>query len=109
MEEAIERAIEGGWRRGERHVFIGISQFDVHDDPEAIILDPLFWQALGKADGWRYRCEGCGSEIYLDQFVCDQCEQKMTYKAGWYHYWHQLIDHLSENKPIDDFFNNLLK
>jgi hypothetical protein len=62
--EIIEKAIEGGWKRGvdaSKNVF----SFDIYEsgivysvdpvmyiDAEEMIIDPLFWQSLGKALGW---------------------------------------------------------
>lgn len=102
MEKAIKRALEGGWSARYTHSFY---QFN---DPQtknrkvpitSILLDKLFWQALGKVEGWD---EGC---------VNDE-EYKLTKYSQvwmWKHKWHQLIDHIAEGKDIDSFFNGLLK
>lgn len=49
MEKIIKKAIEGGWRESgyDKQVSATIVIF------RSNILDPLFWQALGKACGWR--------------------------------------------------------
>ena len=77
---------------------------------EQILLDPLFWQALGKQQGW--------TEI-------DKIKEKTIKMAGGIprnidgingnigyhtlHYWHSFIDHIAEGKSADSFFEGLLK
>lgn len=102
MEKAIKRAIEGGWRddlvqaHADLHcdgnsecVSKDFYNCDVIDNNRKnFLLDPLFWQALGRAEGW----EDNGYE-----------------KPDWIYNWHQFIDHIAEGKDIDSYFNNLMK
>lgn len=70
-----------------------------------IMMDPLFWQALGKAEGWK-------KEIRLGKCNhpdCDGSGCDMPGTGDWKYQWHKFIDHLAENKDIDSFFNDLLK
>ena len=63
---------------------------------ELAVLDPQFWQALGKAEGW----EKVGSAITFSAF----------FKGNtWKNCWHSFIDHLAEGGNVDEFFNKLLK
>jgi hypothetical protein len=84
MEQAIKKAIEGGWRDR----FLSKN----HKNTEAILvqwdalLDPLFWQALGKALGW---------------------EEKLQHNP-WKRCWHRFTDHIASGKDADSFFTNLL-
>ena len=73
----IDRAKQGGYEVG------------VNTDAE-ILLDHLFFQALGKAMGWEY-----------------QTGKKET--DWWLHNWHSFIDHLASGGSVDEFFNNLIK
>lgn len=83
-----------------------------------IYLDPLFWQALGKALGWKEtECVKCG---YRETPHTDLLS---GYCTTWYgqppceeftpetplHHWHCFIDHLAEGKDTDEFFDQLLK
>ena len=60
MEQIIKKAIEGGWNPEiyRTHRFYNVKNKAWHQttaasiDESAIFLDPLFWQALGKAYGW---------------------------------------------------------
>jgi hypothetical protein len=88
-EQAIKRAKEVGFRVGERHVHVGISQFDVHHCTEAILFDPLFWQALGKSLGWKV---ASGSDM----------------NHQWTFEWHNFTQHLIMGKDIESFFKQLL-
>jgi len=106
METIIKVAISGGWKpqyekatelnsvihfcedgsilaTGENGKFLEVY------DKSKIVLDHLFWQALGKACGWKdLVCSFCGTEITrpassLDDGWC-RCDMKST-KAqnGW--------------------------
>ena len=122
MEKAIKRAIEGGWRpelprdflwSEPKRIFVAGKLFNIYFHTkvkgalsESILLrtndalnDPTFWQALGKAERWK---ESNYGEPFLnssDRILTNEWENNM----------HNFIDHLIEDKPIDDFFNNLLK
>jgi hypothetical protein len=101
MKEAIKKAIEEGW------IFKGMPQVQTAwllENSEVlwpkIVLDPLFWQALGKAEGWgtttRQGVTSVGTKTFHeDQLYLDK--------------WHRLIDHLAEGKDADSFFKELLK
>ena len=89
IQKAIQKAIETGynpdWNTDEKH-----------------LLDPLFWQALGKALGWGdYAPYGLESESpagYDDARL-----------NSWRWHWHRFIDHLASGKDVDEFFKELLK
>lgn len=85
MEKAYKLAREGGYEGRVYAPKLG-----------AELLDPLFWQALGKAEGW----EKVDSAITFSVF----------FKGNtWKGYWHSFIDHLAEGGNVDEFFNKLLK
>lgn len=100
MEKAIRTAIEGGYiyKRWNEN----IPMYDLHPTEYSdIFLDPLFWQALGKALGWDEKDK----------------ELKTSYHDGvgfvspwphWKYFWHLFIDHCAEGKDIDSFFEELL-
>ncbi len=53
---------------------------------DSVLLNPLFWQSLGKAMGW----------------------DKNKYIIGnWKAHWHRFIDHLIEGKEAESFFEPL--
>ena len=54
-----------------------------------IFLEPLFWQSLGKAMGWR------------------QDEDQWGERAECVIHWHRFIDHLAEGKDAESFFEGL--
>lgn len=76
------------------------------DKDSDILLDPLFWQALGEGLGW-------------DDFVFDSDGTKATEYSyelsmngivkGWVYKQYDFIDHLAEGKDIESFFNELTK
>jgi hypothetical protein len=98
MEKAIKRAIEGGWKGDQKDYSTAIQYVDTL--PYHCLLDPEFWQCLGKAEGWIERLDN------ID--VCTDCLDKYI-PIGWRKKWHSLIDHLSSGGNIEDFFNKLLK
>ena len=78
MQEIIKKAIEGGY-------FIpGMVTYDTFVKLELIyglkpeyccVLDPLFWQSLGKACGWMgYQCVNCGYK-HFSTFGFSECCQ----------------------------------
>jgi hypothetical protein len=111
IQEAIKKAIEGGWRAGtwknydcevksccldcidrETGAVIERSQFEV------IFLDSSFWQSLGNALGWKNReydmsTVGRGA-AHVQQFK-------------WKSKWHRFIDHLADGKSAESFFVTL--
>jgi hypothetical protein len=99
MKEAIQKAIEGGYE------FTFIGQFYDPGHPwrnreiaiNSIFDDPLFWQALGKAMGWREKSEVANDVTYRFE------------PAQWQLEWHRFIDHLAEGKDAESFFKELLK
>lgn len=110
MEEAIKRALKGGWNDTD-YAFtskeppyegvecqIGEWQYDVK-----VFLDPLFWQALGKAEGWEEKtyyeinCQARNYQTYEE-----------TSEITWKLQMHCLIDHLIGGKDVESFFGELL-
>ena len=99
MEQAIKKAIEGGWQKENRTIlkfefghpytflwFTKDKKCDMEIITYKILLDPKFWEALSKAEGW-----GKG------------------FTPTWNEKMHDLVDHLIEGKEIDLFFKGLLK
>lgn len=78
-------------------------------DIKEAFLDPLFWQALGKAEGWEedsgvifnHRFEGYQNDLIPARFYPTQ--------NSWQFYQHEFIDYIAEGKDIDYFFNKLIK
>ena len=79
INEAIQKAIEGGWKKS----FYSPHLLEIY---EVYFLDPLFWQALGKAMGWDKKMDFTDDE-YPD----------------WKDYWHRFIDHLADGKSYENF------
>lgn len=97
MEQAIKIAIENGWVLNGK----AIRKYEVIEEGvmsmvfcEGVqggigvaynfqLLDPLFWQALSKSEGYG-----------------------KTYQME---IWHRFIDHLAEGKDINSFFEELWK
>ena len=103
MKEAIKKAMLGGWNpRGvtdailNRRLVKG-TYFVYEDSPEygfdildfEVVLDRNFWIALGKQQRWDTK--------------------PPLNKKEWKKEWHNCIEHISIGKPLDDFFDNLLK
>lgn len=99
METALKRAIEAGWPMIE-----GIPTYPEIGRKKAfacmILLDPAFWQALGKAEGWptAEREEMRGIE-----------PNDVSAAFGWLKYWHRFLDHLASGKSADEFFEEIIK
>ena len=106
---AIQKAVEGGWKNKEVYLcnHEGIKMIN-----KGFLLDPLFWMALGKTEGWGsfYDDEGM-PRIYSTQgwypdtkdFSSGQDEMM------WQAYQHRLIDAIQQGRSIDEFFGEILK
>ena len=68
---------------------------------EETLLDPEFWQALGRALGWD--CE------MITVHVVDNGRPTVVTRAGqhWRYHWHRFIDYLADGKGAESFFENL--
>jgi len=104
MEQAIRKAIEGGydkrsldaWQSG------GLEQIGCG----LIVLDPSFWQCLGKALGWSKSCWHLAEDGHVPFRHPAACGNGMH---SWQLHWHRFIDHLAEGKDAESFFAELLK
>ena len=75
IKEAIQKAIEGGYKN---------ESWDFTHD----LLNPKFWEALGKSMGWVEDRTG-------------------DYIPGWDYNWHKFIDYLVKGKTIEDYFKTI--
>ncbi len=122
MEKCISIAIENGWKNNHGiHMDFGKPKFVVYGDSKIYgisyirwntfpnqpldgelirwsdtLLDPLFWQALGKGLGWNGK----------NMDAC--CESNPGSQDEWFYNWHNFIDHLASGKSVDSFFEELL-
>ncbi len=98
----MKEAIEGGYKlsffEGEMVAKTGDLVHPVMMYKE--LLDPLFWQSLGKALGW--------DEIRLGKPEGHAIPWGEEYWQ-WRYEWHCFIDHIAEGKDVDSFFKELLK
>ena len=112
ISEAIQKAIEGGWQQLPKNcsllrIEVEMDRWLLHfwDDKahqsdvffiplHKTFLQPLFWQALGKAMGWKYQIGTVDGLPVYDNKV-------------WLENWHKFIDFLSEGKTAEDYFNQL--
>ena len=128
MKNAIEKAIEGGYYNGKlRKGAIGWCYLNEEINSKSgiryetvvttpyMLLDPLFWQCLGKAMGWGK------TEIMMDDYTDHKFmggTLGYSYQEGggmgfesdeWRYNWHRFIDDIAEGGDVDKFFKNLLK
>lgn len=100
MEKAKIKAKEAGYIQ-QRTYFDENGNWDYVD--ELCLLDPLFWQALGKAENWNMVCEECGT---YDNCMCGMTHPPKVMR--WKHEWHRFIDWLIDGAEIDLFFEEIL-
>jgi len=109
IEQIIEKAIEGGWNElpkgqkiqveiweGNHYVYAGGAEICL----EMYLLNPLFWQALGKKMGWK--------EVKNESLSKTDDFGGFYYLQEWLKHWHRFIDHLAEGKDIESFFIQFL-
>lgn len=125
MERAIKKAIEGGYLyKGDKllldenvgHWFVSDGDGGYLIPSEKIfLLDPAFWQALGKSLGW-WKIDEFGYEVkpllnsreYKAGNTIWSVEHVENMPFSWVTHWHRFIDHLAEGKSVDEFFDKLL-
>lgn len=104
IQTAIEKAIDGGWenyRPFQDRIYTRSLEPINHEYDykflvlefitKSAILDPQFWQCLGKAMGWE---------------DSDQTYVQPPY-TNWRIQWHRMIDHLSDGGTIESYFETL--
>jgi hypothetical protein len=94
--QAINKAQGGGykfsfvaqyWRDDKMH------PIHPHEYPlNGILLDPAFWQALGKAMWWDW---------------WDENNSSLATSPVWRLEWHHFIDYLADGKTAEGFFEQL--
>lgn len=102
MEEVLKLAIEGGYKQfnAPRKNYIEIDR---------ALLDPLFWQALGKSLGWKKKCSIKYEEggVYLEKEAREYISKTVNMDM-WQYQMHRFIDHLASGKDADSFFSALI-
>ena len=113
IQETIKKAFEGGWKCPNGYIGEECGCVDEvgagnEDKLRQSVLDPLFWQALGKNMGWEdCRCEQCHDVFPEYHNGCVRCGKSIRADPFMRYHWHRFIDHLVDGKDIDSFFNQL--
>ncbi len=100
IEKAIREAVEKEGYRSDftPSILMPIEDFVAHlAKVNAAVLDPAFWQALGKARGWKNDPRDVLRERMGGGIVA----------PPWISIWHRFIDHLAEGKDAESFFATL--
>ncbi len=126
MNEAIKLAIEKGGYKNPYEYSEQVARFFPrmagHLSHRKMILsatalDPLFWQALGKALGWgKYICEYCRNDFDPPETRAEVhalCIEHGLCKGMWVEGWkpraHRYFDLLLTGGDTEKFWNELLK
>ena len=103
MEKAIKKAKEGGWEYL-CYSYQNTPCCEIKGDGESyhksILLDPLFWQALGKAEGWDKQ-----GRYAMTHWSCDGILDTRPWFNIMMNFMSQVI---GEGKDINSFFESLL-
>lgn len=100
IEQAIEEAVGAGYKPEQ----LDYQRTDTEQFAEEsyrisyskCFLDPLFWQALGKARGWDGK-----------HTIKIRGEPLSDWRKTPIYYWHRFIDHLIAGKNAESFFKDL--
>ena len=87
-QEALTKATEVGYHRHGTDATAKASQSSARVGVQDMVLDPIFWFALGWALGWHEQ-QGGG------------------YDQWWRDPWHRCVDFVAEGKTPDEFFETL--
>ena len=96
IEQAIQKAIESGFPIYGKTDVGFFEEFSPVDWAYEFLLDPEFWQSLGKAMGWAEK--QCVCNGYSSQCACD---------PQWLNQQHELIDHIADGGTIESYFEKL--
>lgn len=139
IKQTIEAACKGGWKyRGRPNIRIDvigdsrevnipqrppfnllpriIATFDdgyvMNLNIEVLLLDPSFWAAVGKVEGWKdENCKDCGEELGRDEesgmIFCPNCPYLDSDKSQQLNYggrkrMHRLVDALCDHKTLEE-------
>lgn len=108
IEQAIEKAIEGGFNDDAifTEPLVLHRRFGVETAAKMtrayIFSLPLFWQSLGKAMGWSESPQAHRGLYHKDAYGYHQWTEPQ-YIAE----MHRFIDHLAEGKDAESFFETL--
>ncbi len=116
IEKAIELAVKEGWRA--RFTVNGIKMSSGNWRPLVTVsgefvtvyfLDPLFWQALGKALGWNQEVGVAYNGWIIDsEGNSDQKLDEAIIVPRSRYEQYRLTDHLASGKDAESFFEDLL-
>jgi len=114
MKEAIQKAIEGGFRAERGLTLEYVEKHYSEYEIECLTLRSTFWQSLGKALGWKGGeirvCYDCGRAIKHNEVICGCGGNSYDrYSGQWLIEWHRFIDHLASGGDPEEFFKTLLK
>jgi hypothetical protein len=116
VQEACDKAVAEGYHvhclagvetyySGANHEFSVWTRTDNHSSlvvpMEGTFLDPLFWQALGRALGW--------DQAMRTVHAVENGRPTVVTRTGhyWLSHWHRFIDDLAEGKTAESFFARL--
>lgn len=103
-QQAIEKAIEGGWKNKPALQYVD-ARFPIKSDIvtlDCTLLDPQFWMALGKAENWST------TNVYQTFFWKDKKGSTSGSIPEWQAYWHRFIEALAAGESAESFFESLL-
>jgi hypothetical protein len=118
IEHAIKKACIGGWKElyidAQDGITVDHSQqiawgrtstnLGRHLPLAVIFLDPAFWKALGKAEGWdKYDPDDVSHDC--DALGCSSIEHRI--QGCWRIEMHRLMDALADEKSIEEYFETL--
>lgn len=100
---AIEKAIEGGWKRP--FLFGLDDKANIDDLIDAhIALDPSFWQSLGKVLEWKHRTMYNTDVRSLSQHTLGHCTRYCIWRLNASHFYKLIL--MGGN--TDAFWNELI-
>jgi len=110
--EYIEKAIEGGWRKGikleyysEKSQHVTLSRNGMHElttPIETILLDKNSWEAVGKTEKWVEECSFKFQQGFAHTGNCKECIIQ-----GWKKKMNGLMPHLQEGGSIETYLETL--
>lgn len=107
--KSIELASKEGWITDGHH-YTQPTWMGNYERTRAL-LDPLFWQCLGRAEGWEGTNKFFPHWEPTGKYEADkgaEMVESVKQIPLWHYKWTQFIDHLADGGTPDEFFEKLL-
>lgn len=100
----IEKAEKGGFDLSPHYLFADGTRYD----HSGILLKPEAWKAVGKVEGWKASCVGCGARNIKDCPCPDVGGFPPNTDDTWFVNMHRMIDALASGQSVEEYLATIV-